>query len=188
MSMRRLLALAMALCMIMSFGGTFAFATEAQSNSENLAIEQLDPNDVQMNLAQNDAVNSDLTLNEEQIDANEIVRVVVVMEGESIVQMNSAAVVDDTTKEQAAELEQAQAQLIAEIESSVLDGEKLDIAYNYTWLVNGFATQVPYGAIKDIAQLDGVKNVVRQIPYTVCKTDEVALPHTIHSKHKVHYQ
>lgn len=180
MSMRRLLALAMALCMIMSFGGTFAFATEAQSNSENLAIEQLDPNDVQMNLAQNDAVNSDLTLNEEQIDANEIVRVVVVMEGESIVQMNSAAVVDDTTKEQAAELEQAQAQLIAEIESSVLDGEKLDIAYNYTWLVNGFATQVPYGAIKDIAQLDGVKNVVRQIPYTVCKTDEVALPHTIH--------
>ncbi len=180
MSMKRILALAMALCMLMSFGGTFAFAVEEESNSENLVIEQLDPNDIELDLAQNNAVNSDLSVNEEEIDENEIVRVVVVMEGESIVQMNSAAVVDDTTEEQAAQLEQAQAELIAEIESTILDGEKLDIAYNYTWLLNGFATQVPYGTIKDIAQLDGVKDVVRQIRYTVCKTDEVALPHTIH--------
>ena len=147
MSMRRILALAMALCMLMSFGGSFAYAAEEQSNSENLVIEQLDRNDINLDLAQNSAVNSDLVLNEEEIDPEEIVRVVVVMEGESIVQMNSAAVVDEATTELAAQMEQAQAELIAEIESSILDGEKLDIAYNYAWLVNGFATKVPYGAI-----------------------------------------
>ena len=150
MSMRRLLALALALCMVMSFGGTFAFAAEEQSNSENLIIEQVDSADVQLNLAQNNVVNSDLSVNEEEIDANEIVRVVVVMEEESIVQMNSAAVVDAATREQVAQLEQAQAEVIAQIEATILDGEKLDIAYQYTWLLNGFATQVPYGAIKDI--------------------------------------
>ena len=180
MNMKRFFALAMALCMLMSFCGTFAYAVEDETNSENLVIEQLDPNDIDLNLAQNSAVNSDLVLNEDEIDENEMVRVVVVMEGESIIQMNSAAVVDETTNQQAAELEQAQAELIAEIETSILDGEKLDIAYQYTWLVNGFATKVPYGAIKDIAKLDGVKDVVREVPYTVCKTDEVALPHTIH--------
>ena len=180
MNLKRLLALAMALCMLLSFGGNFAYAVEEDTNSQNLVIEELDSDEVDVNLAQNAGVNTDQVIEGEEIDEDEMVRVVVVMESESVIQMNSAAQVDETTDEQAAELEQAQAEIIAEIESTVLDGEKLDIAYSYTWLVNGFATQVPYGAIKDIAAIEGVKSVVRQVVYTVCKTNDVALPHTIH--------
>ena len=180
MSAKRLLALAMALCMLLSFGGNFAYAVEEDSNSQNLVIEELDSEDVDVNLAQNDAVNTDQVIENEEIDEDEMVRVVVVMESESIIQMNSAAKVDETTTEQAAAMEQAQAEVIAEIETTILDGEKLDIAYNYTWLVNGFATQVPYGAIKKIAEISGVKEVVRQVVYNVCETNDVALPHTIY--------
>lgn len=180
MNIKRLMALAVALCMLASFCGTFAFAVEEESTSTDLIIEKLDPDAVDLDLAQNNNVNTDYVLEQEAIAEDEMVRVVVVMEGESIVQMNSSAEVNDETAQLSSEMEQAQAEVIAEIESTILHGEKLDVAYNYTWLVNGFAAQVPYGAIKDIAELAGVKNVVRQVVYTVCKTPSVALPHTIH--------
>ncbi len=180
MNIRRLMALAVALCMLASFAGTFAFAVEEENNSTDLIIEKLDSDAVNLDLAQNDNLAGDHVVEPEAIDEDEMVRVVVVMEGESIIEMNADAVVDNETAEQAAELEQAQEEVIAEIESTILNGEKLDVAYNYTWLVNGFAAQVPYGAIKDIAEIAGVKDVIRQVVYTVCKPPSVALPHTIH--------
>jgi hypothetical protein len=62
MNFRRLMALAVALCMLASFAGTFAFAVEEENNSTDLIIEKLDSDAVNLDLAQNGNVNSDYVL------------------------------------------------------------------------------------------------------------------------------
>ena len=183
MKMKRILALVLSLCLILPFGLVRnAFAVEDKTvSSENLTIEKLDGSDYDLDLTKDNVGSSDLALDEESIDAKQAVQVIIVMEGDSIIEEDSSAVLNDETQAKSEALAEAQAEVVAEIEKTVLEGETLEISYSYTWLLNGVAAEVPYGTIEAIKAVDGVKQVLIQPVYNVCKTETnaVASPMTI---------
>jgi len=175
MNFKRILAFVLSLCMVLTLApvSTLAFATENETaGSGNLVIEELDNADVTLP-KQN--IDTDDMMVEQIIDEDEIVKVLIVMESESIIEANPAATLN-ASAEQISQLEEEQAEVVAEIEDTVLDGEALEISYSYTWLLNGIAADVPYGSIREILAIDGVKQVLLQPVYEVC---EVATPNTV---------
>ncbi len=101
------------------------------------------------------------------------------MEGQSVIERNPDAVLDAQTERQMQVLENKQMQVMKRIQKKVLDGQELDVSYQYTWLLNGVAATVPYGKIDAIRDLTGVKSVVLQQVYTVCETaSSVITPNT----------
>ncbi len=175
MNMKRILAFALALCMILTLAPV---APARAAESETLEIEKLDGSQINLELtkpSQLENLEAAVT-----VDPNEMVKVIILMEGQSVVEGNPKAVLNASTQKQMEDLEQKQMTVLAQIEQNVLDGKKLDVAYNYTWLINGVATTVPYGAIAEIKALDGVESVMIQQVYTVCETtNAVATPNTI---------
>lgn len=122
-------------------------------------------------------------LNESTVRDDDMVRVIIVMKGDSIIDSDSDAVLGFWTRFKSNYLEYKQNRVIKKIEDKALGGEKLDVKYHYTWLVNGIATQVPYGMIDEIEKISGVERVILQPVYEVCSDEEkkssVAKPYTV---------
>lgn len=116
-------------------------------------------------------------LNEKTVSETDEVPVIIVLEGDSIIENDSDAELNYATRARSRRLETKQDSVISEIEDTVLDGEELDISYQYTWLLNGVATEVPYGAIEDIEEIDGVKEVILQTVYNVA--ENTVTPYTV---------
>ena len=172
--MKRFLALMLSLCMVLSLAPLSALAAEPAQTATDLAIEQLDGSKLDVDLTQDGLKAEDLAVEQELVDENGMIEVFIVMEGESIIEEDASAVVSAETEKKAAALEEAQAEVVAEIENTVLDGEALEIEYSYTWLFNGVAAQIPYDAMADIAAIDGVKQVVVQPIYEICASEVTA--------------
>lgn len=138
---------------------------------------------------QNDAAASDLLrnrdkkdsvkelLNEGNVSETDQVRVIIVLEGDSIIERDSDADMNFLNRARSRRMETKQDSVISEIEDSVLDGDDLDIRYQYTWLLNGVATEVPYGMIDEIKEVDGVKEVILQPVYSVA--ENTVTPYTV---------
>lgn len=184
---RAFFALALALCMVFSLfssdlGAALLGTAKAEaSDSQELTITELDGSAVSADLTKNGA---DAALEGVTIDENEATRVIIVMEGDSVVEADASADPDEETEAKRTELEELQSDVVAEIEETVLDGEPLEVSYHYTWLLNGVAATVPYGKISEIEALSGVSKVLIQEKYEVCATDpeavtDVAYPMTI---------
>ena len=176
MNGKRILAFVLSLCMVLSLApvSTVAFAEETESAetpaTQELVVEELDGSEYDVDLTQESAETGDLALEQETVDDSEMVKVLIVMEGESVIEEDSSAVLDEDTQAKMEELEENQAEVVAEIEETVLEGEPLEITYNYTWLLNGVAAEVPYGSLEDILAIEGVKQVLLQPVYEVCET------------------
>ena len=169
--MRKFLAALLSLALVLTLCPMSVFAVEQESGALQLAIEELDSADVNVNLTREPS-DAEQGLVSNPISDDETVKVIIVMEEESVIEQDSAAVVSDETLEMAADLEAAQAEVVADIEKTVLEGEKLDIGYSFTWLLNAVSAEVPYGAISAIREVEGVKQVLLQRTYAVCE-DEV---------------
>ena len=168
MNMRRFLAVCLCLCMVLSLVPVSVFAAQTDDTIvTDLAIEQLDGNDYSLELNTDSAAQK---LEAEEVYADDDqVKVIIVMEEESVMETDVNAVVNDETLEQVQALEETQADVVAAIEETVLEGESLDVGYNYTWLLNAVSAEVPYGMISDIKAVDGVKDVLLQRVYHVCE-------------------
>lgn len=167
--MKRILALILSVCMLLSL--TLPVSAEGENvTSEELVIENLDPSQANVELLDKLEADQELALKEE-IDQDQIVKVIVIMESQSIVEQDNMAVVSEETAAMSSALEAEQNQVIAQIEDAVLDGVDLQVNYHFTWLVNGFAADVPYGTINAIKALDGVKKVLLQPVYEVCTSN-----------------
>lgn len=185
--LKQILAFTLFACMIVTSSMSniaIVHAEEAKSTeaaaAEELEIEELDGSDYDIDLTQGGSDNTGISADDMLVKDEEQVRVIIVMEGDSIIEEDSAAVLDSETEAKADALEKQQADVVTEIEATALDGEALDVNYNYTWLLNGVATQVPFGKISDIEAVDGVKEVRVQQVYHVCddETDSSASPMT----------
>lgn len=166
MKMKRLLAIVLSLSLLVSLAPISSIVRALDTDptvTEKLAVEEL--NDVNAGLAQISTENENLAVDQSLVDENGMVSVFIVMEGESVIEENAAAVLDEDTMAKVEELEEYQAEIVAEIEETVLAGEKLDVSYNHTWLFNGVSASVPYSAMEDIAAIDGVKEVIVQPVY-----------------------
>ena len=177
MNFKRILAFVLSLCMVLSLAPmSTVFAEEIAANEiTDLTFEKLDGSAIDAKLPQNGLKDETLAV-EQIISDDEIVKVLIIMESLSVVEMDSKATLNSGSEEIIAELEDEQAEVVEEIEETVLDGEPLQVNYNYTWLLNGVAANVPYGSIKEILAVEGVKQVLIQPVYQVCET---AQPNTI---------
>ena len=171
MNTKRFLAIALTFCMLLSLAPV---APARAVETQELEFEKL--NDVQLDLTVDSAVNEDLVL-EPEVAEDEVVKVIIVLEDQSIVEQDSSAGLTDKVQAEISKLEKKQESLIQAIEEQVLGGAQLQVNYQYTWLVNGIAANVPFGAIEKIETLEGVDRVLLQPVYSVCES--VAMPNTI---------
>ena len=114
------------------------------------------------------------------LDPNEMVKVIIVLEGQSIVQEDPTAKLDTQLEGKIEHMKKDQTAILNKIEKEVMGGASLEAHYQYTWLLNGVAATVPFGKIAEIKAVEGVANVVLQQVYSVCETtNEVATPNTV---------
>ena len=179
MRMKRFLTIALTICLLLSVLAPSAEALGAHtakwlagrgSNREHVLFELLDGDLFDLDLFQN---NWSDELKIEKIEDDQLVKIFIVMDDLSIVETDSKAELNAQTQKAMDALTTRQAQVIAAIEQQVLQGQKLEVNYSYTWLLNGIATQVPYGVLNRIAKVDGVKQVLVQPQYEVCAATPV---------------
>lgn len=176
MKMKRVYAWLLAFCMVFSMVLTSVSAEEAvedptEETGTQLVVEKLEGVESGLSLRLKNGVSKE----DFNISPEEDVRVIVVLEGESVVSADSGAVYNAQTAAQLNALESDQEEVIAQIEDTVLDGETLEVTQQFGWLVNGFAANIPYGKMSEIAALDGVSKVVLQTRYEPCAVEEGTL-------------
>lgn len=176
MKMKRVYAWLLALCMVFSMALTSVSAEEAteaptEETGTQLVVEKLEGVESGLSLRLENGVSKE----DFNISPEEEVRVIVVLEGESVVSADSGAVYNAQTAAQLSALESDQEEVIAQIEDTVLDGETLEVTQQFGWLVNGFAANIPYGKMSEIAALEGVSKVVLQTRYEPCAVEEGTL-------------
>jgi subtilisin family serine protease len=79
------------------------------------------------------------------------------------------------------ELEVRQEVVIQRIEEKVLEGKEMEISYSYTWLFNGVAARIPYSAMKSIAAMEGVKQVIVQPVYELHENTNASKDASLHT-------
>ena len=142
-------------------------ANQILAGSSGISMGEIDRDSLDVDLINGGTGNSLNGIAEEiEIDADEIVPVIIIMEEQSVIEQDSFAVPDTANLALSDILEAKQDEIVAEIESNVLEGETLKVEYQYTWLLNGIATRLPYGKISEIEAIDGVKSVVLQRVYS----------------------
>ena len=173
MNMKRFFAAVLALCMVLSLAPV---APAHAAETQELEFEKL--TDTKLELTQNpqlETVTPAVTL-----DPNEMVKVIIVLEGQSIVQEDPTAKLDTQLEGKIEHMKKDQTAILNKIEKEVMGGASLEAHYQYTWLLNGVAATVPFGKIAEIKAVEGVANVVLQQVYSVCETtNEVATPNTV---------
>ncbi len=168
MSMKRLIAVALTLCLLISLAGPgTVLALNKRPYATTLPFQQVNGNSLGINLKKNN-ISDDLKV--AGYDDDDLVKIIIVMDGESVVEQDGDAALNAKTQSQMEKLEQEQAKVIAQIEAKALAGDSLDVRYSYTWLLNGIAAEVPCGIIAAIEKISGVKQVLLQPKYNVCET------------------
>lgn len=142
---------------------------EGETTKIDVTIEEVD---TEVDLTSGAVENTLLT--EETVKPEDMVSVIVLFDAKSVIDNNPNATMNFFTKIEVGFMEFAQGFVISRIENSALNGTKLDIDYQYTWLLNGIATEVPYGMIDEIEAVKGVKDVLLQPYYEVCDVDTSA--------------
>ena len=143
-----------------------------------VTFEKVDADKVNVDLLkENMEANAvDAVLSEENVKDEDMVRVIIVMEGDSVVESDNDATMNWFNKIKVKAMKSKQDSVVSKIEKKALDGEELDVHYQYTWLLNGIAAEVPYGTIDEIEAVKGVEDVILQPVYDVCETSE---PNTV---------
>ncbi|MGN0350989.1 MAG: S8 family serine peptidase [Roseburia sp.] len=115
----------------------------------------------------------EVTMPETEYEDEEEVRVMIVMEDDAVVDAGYSTVdIVDNSKAMAYsdKIEKKQNQVVDQISEEVLDGETLDVRYNFTILTNAVAATVKYGEIENIKEVEGVSEVYITPKYEVMET------------------
>ena len=172
--MKRMLAAVLALCMLLTLAPV---SPVRAAEAEKLEFEKLENSGIDLELSRNPQLEK--LENEITVDPSAPVKVIIRMEGQGVAEENPSAVLSTETRVLMGRLEEKQNQIVASIEKQVL-GSKMEVDYNYTWLLNGVAATIPYGAIAAIRKVEGVESVMLQKVYSVCTTTNTpATPNTI---------
>lgn len=155
-----------------------ATKTEVEANKDDSTKVGVTVEKVETNTDLTAGALENTLLNEKTVKDSDMVDVIIVFDENAVIDDDPNAEMNFFTKIKIAFMELSQNFTIWKIESKALDGKSLDIDYQYTWLLNGIDTKVPYGLIDEIEAINGVKDVVLQPVYEVSDVDEVN-PHTI---------
>ena len=171
---KRLVPLFLVLCMTVQMTST-AFASPAeQTDDDTFVWEEVDDD------ASDTAVSAEeVTETETEYEDEDEVRVMIVMDEDAVVDEGySTTDLADNSKAMAYsdKVEKEQNQVVDQISEEALDGEELDVRYNFTILTNAVAATVKYGDIDSIREVEGVAEVYITPKYDVMET---ANPNTI---------
>ena len=165
---KRFLSALMAFMMLLSVLSPVASCVEFRTgNRQNILFDQVDRDSLDLNLF-NNGISNDLKV--EKLEDDDIVKIFIILDDPSVLEKDSSAVYGEDTQAYMDLLSADQDALISAIESSVLNGDVLDISYRYTWLLNGIAAEVSCADLRKIEKLPGVKQVLLQPRYEACKT------------------
>lgn len=160
-NMKRFLALVLVLCMVLTVLPGSALAVEMA----NASATGLQSSDVEITELENPGVDlksgteTDLKTESLGYDAADIVTVIVVMEGKSLLDQGytkrQISGGDAALTAAKAAIAAAQDDLLAQI-AAVTDGP-VEVGYRYSVILSGFSVEVPYGALTAIEAMDGVR-------------------------------
>ena len=112
-------------------------------------------------------------------EASDVVSAFVVLESAPLIASYSSMAA--VTKAAQSKLQRQQETVINKIEKTVLDGEKLDVEDQFTYLTNSVIINTEFGNLEAIAKLPGVKSVFLTPVYKPCVPQDVAFPNTASS-------
>ena len=170
---KNFLSLLLAVAMILSLG-TSGFAldneTEAAAPVEETA-EEVSSTGVELSFEKvdNDIISERLPLANEAVEEeeptyadDELVRVSIVLNGASALDAGYAPASAGAYR---AGLRAEQEAMASKISAEALGGAPLDVVWNLTLACNIISAYVPYGAIEDVRNVIGVKDVVIELRY-----------------------
>ena len=165
---KHLLALLLAVCLILQCVASIGAVADTEV-IEEVTVKEISSDQISARLE-----NSTASAEEPQVEApyadTDMVRVSIVLKQPSAIDKGFALDGIGTNRQvrtYRASLEAAQAQVSARISSEILDGAELDSVWNLTLAANLISANVPYGAIDEIAALDGVAAVYIETRYEV---------------------
>ncbi len=170
----RFLAGVLAVCMAVPL---LPGAGAAAGASSAVAYTQVDPSVLPGPLPQEGAVVEEAPATDVPAD-DEAVRVVILLEDASVVGrgFSTLGLADNPSALAYSDgLIGKQDDVRKRIETQALDGQALQVAYQFTIGVNGIATTVPYGKIDEIERVAGVQEVYLENRYEL---DETVQPDT----------
>ena len=97
---------------------------------------------------------------------DEVVRAFVVMEGAALAESHTSPLLVSASVEQ--QMIQKQDSVIAAIERTVMNGKKLEVRYQFTYLANAFSVETEFANLEKIAKVSGVKSVILVPTYDPC--------------------
>lgn len=148
---KRLLALTLAVCMLVTMSSGFSVMAEDSS------VHYEEINGIQPVL--NDDVAEEAPSEEPLFGENETVRAMIVLKGNSVLQQGYATggiASNSGAMQYAGTLEQQQEAVAAQISEEVLGGAPLEVHWNLTLITNAMTADVRYGDLEAIEQVAGV--------------------------------
>lgn len=176
MRSKRFFALALVLCLVLSALAPMASAAEVESGvvtapknfeaATNLPFTPVDDLDIDFTKAEISDSISELKELSKQYAADEIVAAFVVMEDQPLAETHTSPLQVTAAVEK--KLIDKQDDAINAIEAEVLNGEKLDVRYQFTYLTNAFSINTEFANLEKIAAMSGVKSVFVMPVYEPC--------------------
>ncbi|MBP5160168.1 MAG: S8 family serine peptidase, partial [Lachnospiraceae bacterium] len=192
----RFLAMFMSLCLVLGlFASVKTTSAKAEETGAPEASVVLEGKDGAASVLEFEAVNEESGLDAElrnqdeavedaapQFADDDEVRVMIVMKDDAAIdagyELDSIAENDEAIA-YTEQLEQAQDEVVEQIEDEVLDGEELNTRYSFTLLTNAVSADVAFGKVADIEALDEVEAVYVVPRYELMSNENSDDPDTI---------
>ena len=156
--------------------------SEATEATEDLPVfEEVDPKEEGLEDPTEALAGEEVDVQAKEVDPNEQTRVIIVMEGDSVLDKgyDTEDLADNKSAMKAADkIEAAQEKEITKISNEALDGEDLNVNFNFSILANAISADVAFKDIEAIEKVDGVEAVDVATQYEPCVEAE---PNTITS-------
>ncbi|SCZ79409.1 S8 family serine peptidase [Pseudobutyrivibrio xylanivorans] len=135
---------------------------EETSDAEEPLFEEVDPQEEGLVDPKEAIAGEEVETPVEAQDPDEQTRVIIVMEGDSVLDkgFDTADLADNKAAMKAADkIEAQQENEVKKIEREALDGEALEVNYNFSILTNAISADVAFKDIEEIEKVDGVAAV-----------------------------
>ncbi|MBQ7428218.1 MAG: S8 family serine peptidase [Butyrivibrio sp.] len=132
------------------------------TSGESVEFEEVDPEEEGLEALSTSIAEDVEEIPVEEKDPEEQTRVIIVMEGDSVI--DSGYDIENIAEDQSAinlseSIIEDQDKQVEKIADEALDGEELEVNYNFTILTNAVSAEVAYKDIEKIEKVDGVEAV-----------------------------
>lgn len=166
-SLKRLLAVFLAVSMLLSLGLSNAYASQSKDSSP-VSYEKLDPSSITPEWKDTEGQIDDANAPALYQDTD-LVRAIIVLDEPAAIsavdEPQGGFAESEAVSAYRQKLKSAQDRLADQISRTVLDGEPLDVVWNLTLVANSISVRVEYGKLSEIQQMSSVQAVYLETQY-----------------------